>query len=225
MTCSCNITNRMEGLELKVKLHPVLWVILAVTALIISVCVLLTIGALSEKAPSHVLDFQKIEVNQLSQDIDTVDDGLKYVLEEAQLWRDDVVLTSISIFSNGKDEIQTQSGKITYGFEFPFVDEESPSGAIFVTINTNSNSIELVSASHDGDEYFRNILENQLVLKDGEIFNFYKDILDEFGEKEIFKHKHQSFQFKIEHESVYCTIKLSDNEEDYISKKYQAERN
>jgi hypothetical protein len=214
----------MEVYRMKVKFHPILWGIVVITSILILGYIFFVIGAFSEKVPSHSLDFQKVSVIQLKQEVESVEDGLKHALAEAQLWREDVVLTGINIYSSGEDEIRTQTGKITYEFQFPFQGKESPSGAIFVTIDTNSNNIELVTASHDGEEYERNLSDKRLDLKDDEILEYYNIILEEFKNEEIFEHKYQSFQFELEQNRVYCTIKLSDDGKNYERKVFETIR-
>lgn len=214
----------MEEHGLKVKPQPGFWIFFGVIGLLLAVCVVLTIGALSEKPPSHPMDFQNVSKKPLKQEINSVKDGMPYAIEEALNWRQDAVLTGIMIVSNGKDEIQAKTGKVSYEFQFPYINEENPSGIISVTIDMISDSIELVSASHDVRKYSGNLEEEVLVVTDAEIYNTYDDIIKKFGVDEINKYKYQLIRFEIDSRKVSFTIKLSDNGKDYIRQDFEVKR-
>lgn len=169
--------------------------IIFVLALGISITIL--IGALQEKTPEHPLDFQDIKKTVLDKPINSVEDGLPYALNRAREWRQDAVLTGLEIVSVGKDEILNNKGKLNYIFEFEYVDKNKPGGIITVSIDTNSNSIELVSASHDGEDRTRRVKELKHNDLEESVRKVYYAAIKAIGNDNVFKYQQPFVRIRI----------------------------
>lgn len=185
-------------------------IILILLILLLGIGLTIIIGTLQEKPPEHLLDFQDIKKTVLDKPVNTVEDGLPYALNEAHEWRQDAVLTGLEIVSVGKEEIGNNKGKLRYILEFTYIDESKPSGIMFISINTNSNSIEFVSASHDGEAGARSFSE----LKCNNLTECIKKVYDvaikAIGKENIFQYE-QPF-VRVHVDSNYATFEVSSSQ-------------
>lgn len=174
---------------------------------IFAIFVALCISALQEKPPEHPLDFQDIKEIALDKQIKSIGDGLPYALKRAYEWRQDSVLTGLEIISRGKEEIANNTGSLEYIFEFPFIDKSKPSGIMFIFINTVSNSINHVSASHDGEGEERSFTElktDNLAERIKKVYGIAKETI---GDKNIFKFDQPFVRVHID--SDFATFEVS----------------
>ncbi len=162
-------------------------IILLVLLFIIGITIL--IGALQEKPPEHPLDFQDTGRTVLEKPINSVEDGLPYAFNRAYEWRQDVVLTEYQIISIGEEELKGKNGKFRYIFQFPYINESKPSGIMFISINTNTNSIEFVSASHDGQAGTRSFSKLNLGNLTESIKKVYDVAIKHIGEENIYQYE------------------------------------
>jgi hypothetical protein len=175
---------------MKIKYKKVLGItILIFISIFIVVGIAISIAALQEKPPEHPLDFQDIKKVELAKPIKSVEDGLPFALKRANEWRKDVVLTGIQIVSEGKEQIENRIGIINYTFEFEYVNEKKPGGILIVSINTQSNSIELVSASHDGEDKSRKVKKLEFSKMAESINKIYDTAIKAIGKDNIFQFK------------------------------------
>ena len=147
------------------------------------------VAALQEQPPEHSLDFQDTNITKLSNPIMSVGDGLVFARDRANKWRKDAVLTGIQIVSEGRGEIEKKSGIINYKFEFKYINEQKPAGTLSVSISTKTNSIELVTASHDGDNKSRIINEMDDSSLDKSINKIYDTAINAIGIGNILQYK------------------------------------
>ena len=162
-------------------------ILLVSVAIAIGIFIVLCISALQENPPEHPMDFQDTTEIVLDKQINSTEAGLPYVLKRAHKWRQDSVLTGLEIISSGKNEIINNTGSIEYIFEFPSIDKSKPSGIMFIFINTVSNSIDYVSASHDGEGEERTFAElktDNLTERIKKIYDIAKETIED---KNIFK--------------------------------------
>lgn len=199
--------------------------ILIIVVILIATFLIVYIGALLEKPPGHTLDFQDINHIFIEEPIHSVEDGLPYATEQAHKWRNDAVLTEIQIISIGRDEIENHCGKINYRFEFPYIEENKPSGNMFVSINTSTNSIEFIEASHDGEIYKRSYDElktNDLTRK---IKKVYDIGINAIGIENIFQYEEPFVRVSIKSDIAIFEVRYSQTGSNIIEHKISIDMN
>lgn len=164
-------------------------IIIAIFTLLLGIGIVIFIGALHEKFPEHPLDFQDINKIVLEKPINSIEDGLPYALNCSHKWRQDAVLTELQIVSTGKEEIENATGKLNYRFEFAYINKTKLGGTMLISINTNSNSIEFVSTSHDGEDKTRKIKELKLNNLTESIKKTNNVAIKAIGKDNIFKYE------------------------------------
>ncbi|MDF2804429.1 MAG: hypothetical protein K0S61_4334 [Anaerocolumna sp.] len=190
------------------------FIILAVTTL--GLFVALCISALQERPPEHPLDFQDIKEIVLDKQIKSIEDGLPYARKRAYEWRQDSVLTGLEIISRGKEEIANNTGSLEYIFEFPCIDKSKPSGIMFIFINTVSNSIDHVSASHDGEGEERSFTELKTDNLTERIKKVYDIAKETIGDKNIFKFEQPFVRVHINSDFATFEVSPSQSESNQI---------
>jgi hypothetical protein len=190
------------------------FIILAVTTL--GLFVALCISALQERPPEHPLDFQDIKEIVLDKQIKSIEDGLPYARKRAYEWRQDSVLTGLEIISRGKEEIANNTGSLEYIFEFPCIDKSKPSGIMFIFINTVSNSIDHVSASHDGEGEERSFTELKTDNLTERIKKVYDIANETIGDKNIFKFEQPFVRVHINSDFATFEVSPSQSESNQI---------
>ena len=173
---------------MKIEYKKVLGIsVLILTGIVVVAGIAISIAALQEKPPEHPLDFQDIKKVELEKPINSVEDGLPFALKRANEWRKDAVLTGVQIVSKGKEEIENRNGRVNYTFEFEYVNEKKPGGILIISVSTKSNRIELVSASHDGEDKFRKVNELELKEMTLNINKIYETAIKATGKDSILK--------------------------------------
>ena len=195
---------------------------LRATIITLMVCIgaYVFIGALQEKPPEHPLDFQDITERPVNKPLNSVEDGLPYAINRAHEWRKDAVLTDIEIISVGKNEIEGNKGKANYWFQLPCVNESNPGGIIIISVNLNSNIIELVEAYHD-DDYYKTKKIKELKLKNlafADIKQLYDTAINEIGKDNIFQYQQPFARMQIN--SDYAVFNVSPSMEKQYPIKY-----
>lgn len=198
---------------MKIKYKKVLETLMLILLGIVLVAgIAISISALQEQPPEHPLDFQDVKKIELDKSIKSVEDGLPFALKRAIEWRKDAVLTSIQIVSDGKEEIQDRNGNLNYIFEFEYVNEKAPGGILIVSMSTKSNCIELVSASHDGEETFRKVNELEFKKTGVNINKIYDTAINAIGNDSILKLNHPFIRVSINsNDAVFETGSSEEN--------------
>jgi len=181
--------------------------VITLLVVIFAIFVVLIISALQERPPEHPLDFEDVKDIVLDKQINSAEDGLPYAIRRAYEWREDSVLTRLVIISRGKKEIENNTGKVIYIFEFPCIDKSKPSGNMFISINTESNSIDYVSSYHDGEGEERSFTELKTDGLTETIKKVYDIAIKSIGDKNIFKFDKPFVRVHIN--SDYATFEVS----------------
>ncbi|MDF2805005.1 MAG: hypothetical protein K0S61_4910 [Anaerocolumna sp.] len=197
----------------KMNNNSTIKVLISIFVLFIGIGIVTFFFLAKEPYPEHPLDYQIIESIKLDTSISTVDDGMPYAFKEALEWRKDAILTGLQIFSTGIQEIINNNGKFRYIFEFPYINETKPSGIMFISINTNTDCIEFISVSHDGQNYNRKIKELTIKNLREAVNKVYDVSVDLIGEKNIINISQPFVSVNIDNE--VSTFKLKSKDKSY----------
>jgi hypothetical protein len=191
-------------------------VIFILFSLFLGVVIWIFSEALLEKPPGHPLDFQDINGRDLQGTINSVEDGLPYAMNRAHEWRQDAVLTGLLIISFEEEEIRSANGEIIYTFHFPYIDESKPRGFIDISIDTRTNSLQLVSAYHNPELRTTRINELNSNNLTERIEKVYDVAMEAIGEDNVFKYKEPFVKMDVDSSYAYFELSPSRSEPNKI---------
>lgn len=206
INCLSNIIkegDNLIGINLKKILNiigKILFVLFLCFIALFIVVVISTYLEIDEEYSNHFnpSDFHDMKEYPLDKDIKTINDGLPYVIKRAKEFRNDAVLTDVTLITEEIDYFKDDKIRFIYRFDFPYINDDLPLGYIEIVVESGDNVISSVRADHNSHDKTTTSIKG-IEIKDLQyiIDRVYDISVDYFGMENILKIKDPTLRISI----------------------------